>query len=419
MKDPMPKRYVLIAAGSLALIAIIAAIEYRVRDRDADPRAAEIPTASVALAERSVLSNSLTLAGQFQPYQEIDVHAKVSGYVQHIYVDIGDRVRTGQTLAVLEIPELDAQLKGTQAELLHSKDEVVRAEHEVVRAESDYSALHAAYTRLQQAASGRPGLIAEQELDDSRSKDLAAGAQVDAAKAALAAARQQTEVSDADRMRVGALAAYARVTAPLNGVITWRYADTGALIQAGTSSNTQSMPLVKLAQSDILRLRLPVPESAVPYIHAGAAVQVQVKAIGRTFSGKVVRFTRSVSLDTRTMETEIDVDNADLSLTPGMYANTTLELDRKENALSIPVQAVIQSGDGHYVLIVDARDHVEKRAVTLGEQTSDRAEILQGLSEKEQVIVGGQSNYQIGELVKPRRERETPDAGEDQNGEQK
>ena len=419
MKDPMPKRYVLIAAGSLTLIAIIAAIEYRVRDRDADPRAAEIPTASVASAKRGVLSNSLTLAGQFQPYQEIEVHAKVSGYVQHIYVDIGDRVRAGQTLAVLEIPELDAQLKGTQAELLHSKDEVVRAEHEVVRAESDYSALHAAYTRLQQAASARPGLIAEQELDDSRSKDLAAGAQVDAAKAALAAAHQQTDVSDADRMRVGALAAYARVTAPLNGVITWRYADTGALIQAGTSSNTQSMPLVKLAQSDILRLRLPVPESAVPYIHAGAVVRVQVKAIGRTFSGKVVRFTRSVSLDTRTMETEIDVDNADLSLTPGMYANTTLELNREENALSVPVQAVIQSGDGHYVLIVDARDHVEKRMVTLGGQTSDRAEILQGLSEKEQIIVGGQSNYQIGELVKPRREPETADASEDQTGEQK
>jgi RND family efflux transporter MFP subunit len=419
MKDPMPKRSALIAAGSLALIAIIAAIEYRVRDRDADPKAAEIPTATVAMAKRGVLSNSLTLAGQFQPYQEIEVHAKVSGYVQHIYVDIGDRVRAGQTLAVLEIPELDAQLKGTQAELLHSKDEVVRAENEVIRAESDHAALHAAYTRLQQASTARPGLIAEQELDDSRSKDLAAEAQIDAAKAALAAARQQTEVSDADRMRVGALAAYAKVTAPLSGVITWRYADTGALIQAGTSSNTQSMPLVKLAQSDILRLRLPVPESAVSYIHAGAAVQVQVKAIGRTFSGKVVRFTRSVSLDTRTMETEIDVDNADLSLTPGMYANTTLELDHKDNALSVPVQAVVQGGNEHYVLVVDAQDHVEKRAVELGEQTSDRAEILHGLSEKEQVIIGGQSNYQIGELVKPRLEPESADAGENQTGEQK
>jgi RND family efflux transporter MFP subunit len=418
MKDPMPKRYVLMVAGVVALVALIAAVEYRVRDRDADPKAAEIPTATVVLAKRGVLSNTLTLAGQFQPYQEIEVHAKVSGYVQHIYVDIGDQVRAGQTLAVLEIPELDAQLRGTQAQLLHSKDEVVRAENEVLRAESDHAALHAAYNRLQQAAAARPGLIAEQELDDSRSKDLGAEAQVDAAKAGLAAARQQTDVSDADRMRVGALAAYAKVTAPLSGVITWRYADTGALIQAGTSSNTQSMPLVKLAQSDILRLRLPVPESAVPSIHAGSAVQVQVKAIGRTFAGKVVRFTRSVSLDTRTMETEIDVDNADLSLTPGMYADTSIELEHKENALSVPVQAVVQGGNGAYVLVVDGQDHVQKRAVELGEQTSNRAEVVHGLSEKEQVIVGGQSNYQVGELVKPKVEPATADAGQKQTGEQ-
>jgi RND family efflux transporter MFP subunit len=413
----MHKRSVLFAVGIVALVALVVAVEYRVRDRDSDPKAAEIPTAAVATAKWGVLSNTLSLAGQFQPYQEIEVHAKVSGYVRHIYVDIGDRVRAGQTLAVLEIPELDAQLKGTQAEVLHSQDEVTRAENEVTRAESDHSALHAAYARLQQAAAARPGLIAEQELDDSRSKDLAAEAQVDAAKAALSAARQQTAVSDADRMRVSALADYARVTAPLSGVITWRYADTGALIQAGTSSNSQSMPVVKLAQSDVLRLRLPVPESAVPYIHVGSPVQVQVKAIGRTFTGKVVRFTRSVSLDTRTMETEVDVDNADLSLTPGMYADTSIELEHTANALNIPVQAVIQDANKHYVLVVDDQDRVRKREVELGEQTSGRVEILRGLADKERVITGGQANYQVGELVKPRQESKSAD-GENQTGEQ-
>jgi RND family efflux transporter MFP subunit len=415
----MRKRSVVITAGVLALVALVVVVEYRVRDRDADPRAAEIPTAAVAMVTRGPLSNKLSLAGQFQPYQEIDVHAKVSGYVQHIYVDIGDRVRAGQTLAVLEIPELDAQLKGTQAEVLHSKDEVVRAENDVIRAESDHAALHAAYERLRQAAAARPGLIAEQELDDSQSKDLATAAQVDAAKAALSAAKQQTAVADADRMRVGALAAYANVTAPLTGVITWRYADTGALIQAGTASNTQSMPLVKLAQSDVLRLRLPVPESAVAYIHTGAPVQVEVKAIGRTFSGNVVRFTRSVSLDTRTMETEIDVNNADLSLTPGMYADTTIELEHKEDALSVPVQAVVQDANEHYVLVVDDQDRVRKRQVELGEQTSNAAEILRGLSEKERVIVGGQSNYQVGEVVKPRLEPDSAAADGNRTGEQK
>jgi RND family efflux transporter MFP subunit len=415
----MSKRYVFIATGVVTLVVLMAAVEYRAQDRDSDPKAAEIPSAVVAIAKRGALSNTLTLAGQFQPYQEVEVHAKVSGYVRHIYVDIGDRVRAGQTLAVLEIPELDAQLKGTQAEVLHSKDEVVRAENEVIRAESDHSALHAAHARLEQASAARAGLIAEQELDDSRSKDLAAEAQVDAAKAGLSASKQQTAVADADRMRVSALAAYAKVTAPLSGVITWRYADTGALIQAGTTSNTQSMPVVKLAQSDILRLRLPVPESAVPSVHIGSPVQVQVKAIGRSFAGKVVRFTRSVSLDTSTMETEIDVENADLSLTPGMYADTTLELDHKANALALPVQAVMQDANQHYVLVVDDHDLVRRRDVELGEQTSGRVEILSGLAENERVITGGQSNYQIGEAVRPRVEPASAVGYENQTGEQR
>lgn len=415
----MGKRYILIAVGILGLAVLTVGIASHVRDRDSDPKAAGLPTAEVVIAKRGLLANSLSLAGQFQPYQEIEVHAKVSGYVRRIYVDIGDRVRTGQTLAVLEIPELDAQLKGTQAEVLHSKDEIVRAGNEVTRAESDHAALHAAYQRLQQAAASRPGLIAEQELDDSRAKDLAAEAQVDAAKAALAAAKNKTDVADADRMRVSALADYANVTAPLSGVITWRYADTGALIQAGTASNTQSMPLVKLAQSDILRLRLPVPESAVPFIRVGSPVQVQVKAVARTFAGKVVRFTRSVSFDTRTMETEVDVANADLSLTPGMYADAKLELEHKQDALSVPIQAVIQGEKQPYLLVLDDQDRVQRRPVELGVQTSTRVEILRGLSEKERVIRGGQSNYQIGEAVKPLLESEPVSASPEQTGEPK
>jgi multidrug efflux pump subunit AcrA (membrane-fusion protein) len=119
------------------------------------------------------------------------------------------------------------------------------------------------------------------------------------------------------------------------------------------------------------------------------------------------------------METEIDVENADLSLTPGMYADTTLELEHKENALTVPVQAVVQDADKHYVLVVDDQDRVRRKEVELGEQNSNAAEILSGLSEKERVIVGGQSNYQIGEVVKPRLESDSSGSGETQTGEQK
>ena len=397
--------------------AMLGVVSCRARGKNSEANAAEIPSAVIAPVTRGTITHTLNLAGQFQPYQVVDVHAKVSGYIRHIYVDIGDKVRQGEVLAVLEVPELDAQLKGTVSELAGSKDEITRTEHEVARAQSEHTALHADYTRLKQASAAQPGLIAEQELDNAQSKDLASEAQVDAAKAALAVAKQQSETAGANHERVSDLADYTRVTAPLNGVITWRYADTGALIQAGTASDVQSLPLVKLSQSDLLRLRLPVPEDAVEYIHEGADVNVQVDALHRSFTGKVVRFTRNVSLDTRTMETEIDVPNKDLSLTPGMYANTTLELERKVNVLTIPVQAVLRNGDQSSVLVLDSQNHVHTRKVTLGLQGSMLVEVKEGLAEGDRVITGGQSNYQIGETVKPKFE-DLPrtDVSEEQSG---
>jgi RND family efflux transporter MFP subunit len=385
-----------------ALAGVLPFAGCRSSGRSADADAAETPTATVAEVIRGSIVHRLSLAGQFQPYQVVDVHAKVSGYIRHIYVDIGDNVRQGQVIAVLEVPELDAQLRGTGAELARSKDEITRARHEVSRAESQHSALHNDFKRLKQASEAQPGLIAEQEIDDAQSKDLASEAQVDAAKSALAAAMQQSESAKADNERVGDLANYTRVTAPLDGVITWRYADTGALIQAGTSSDTQSLPIVKLSQSSLLRLRLPIPEDAVEFVHEGATVQVNVDAVHRSFEGKVVRFTRNLNLATRTMETEIDVANKDLSLTPGEYANTTIELERHDNVLTVPVQAVVREGNQSTVLVVDGAHHVQMRDITTGLQGSNLIEVKSGLSAGDLVITGNQSNYQAGESVSPK-----------------
>lgn len=406
----MRKRSSLSIVAAVVLAAVIVlAILFSRHDRaePSDVSAEALPTARVAPVARESIARSLTLAGEFQPYQVVDVHAKVSGYIRHIYVDIGDKVHAGQTLAVLEVPELNAQAKGTLAQYARSKDEITRAQHDVVRAKSENEAIHADYIRLKQAAATQPGLIAQQELDDAQAKDLSSAAQVDAAKAALAAAEKQSAYADADNERVHDLEAYSNVTAPLNGVIIWRYADTGALIQAGTSSDVQSLPVVKLSQSDLLRLRLPVPEDAVQYIHQGEVVQVRVDAVNRIFTGEVVRFTRNVSTDTRTMETEIDVPNKDLRLTPGMYANTTLQLERHENVLTIPVPAIVRDANQTSVLVVDAQNRVEFRTVQLGIQSPSRAEVISGLKEGDRVIVGGQSNYQQGEKVRPLMAQQT------------
>ena len=397
----MCKRFRWIILSAILPIVTSGIVACNSSTQSEEARAAEIPTATVAEVTRGTISHTLNIAGQFQPYQVVDVHAKVSGYIRHIYVDIGDKVRAGQVLAVLEVPELSAQLKGTVAEVAHSKDEITRAEHEVTRAQSEHLALHADYTRLKQAGAAQPGLIAQQELDDAQSKDLSSEAQVDAAKAALAAAREQTEVASADNERVSALSDYTTVTAPFDGVVIWRDADTGALIQAGTSSNVQSLPVVKLSQSNLLRLRLPVPEDAVQFIHEGSLVNVRVDAVNRSLVGKVVRFTRNISLATRTMETEIDVENKDLSLTPGMYANAMIELEQRGNVLTIPIGAVLTNGNRSTVLVVDSQNRVRPRNVDLGLQGSALVEVKNGLAEGDRVITGPQANYQPGETVKP------------------
>jgi RND family efflux transporter MFP subunit len=369
--------------------------------RDKQTETAVIATASVAPVTRGNLSSTLTVAGEFQPYQEVELHAKVSGYIRRISVDIGDRVKSGQVIATLEVPELNAQVAASQAEIRHSQSEIARAQNEVTLAEANHAASHAAYTRLSEASKSRPGLIAEQELDDARAKDQDGEAKIDVAKSALEAAKEQLGISKADNQRVQSLEDYSVVTAPFTGVVTMRYADVGSLIQAGTASNTQSMPVVKVAQSDLLRLRMPVPEEDVPFIKVGSDVQIKLQATGKIIFGKIVRFTRELAASTRTMLAEVDVPNPDLTLSAGMTAETTIVLQDQKNVLTVPARAVIK-GDGQaYVLIVDKDNKVEKVPVTLGIQGSDRIEIAQGLAEHQTVIVSGQENYQSGQVVRP------------------
>ena len=371
--------------------------------------------ASVAPVTRGDLSSTLTVAGEFQPYQEVDLHAKVSGYVRRINVDIGDRVKAGQVIATLEVPELNAQVAGSEAEVRHSQSEISRAESGVALAQANYTALHAAYMRLAEAAKQRPGLVAQQELDDSRAKDQDAEAKINAAKAELESSQQQLGISKADRQRVTALQDYSVVTAPFSGVITMRYADVGSLIQAGTASNTQSMPVVRLAQSDLLRLRMPVPEEDVPFIKTGGYVQIKLQSTGTLISGRIVRFTRELTTSTRTMLAEVDVPNPDLTLSSGMTAEATIVLQTQNNVLSIPAGAILKEDGRPYVLIVDSNNKVQKATVSLGIQGPDRVQITGGLTEHQSVIVSGQSNYQTGQIVRPKLSTITmPTQGGDQ-----
>ena len=364
-------------------------------------KADEISSAQVATAQRGNIAHTLSLAGQFQPYQVVDVHPKVTGFMARINVDIGDRVHKGQTLAVLEVPELNAQLRGTGFEMQQAKDELLQTLHEIKRAEATHSALHADYQRLLEASKAQPGLVAQQELDDAQSKDLSSESQVDAAKAAAAGAQSHIQAASANNERVQALQDYTNVTAPLDGVVVWRYADTGALIQSGTNSNEQALPIVRLSQSGFLRLRMPIPEADVQFVHVGDQMQVRVDAIGRSFTGKIVRFTRDVNFETRTMETEVDVENSDLSIAPGMYANTQMRLAHADGVTTIPVEALVLKGDQESVYVLDADNRVHIRTVVVGLRGSKLAEIKSGIQPGDRVVLGGQENYNDGEQVSP------------------
>jgi RND family efflux transporter MFP subunit len=415
-----------IAIGVVLALAMTGAITLPIfRGGDAQ-EAAPHPLAPVVLATRGPLEKAITLSGEFRPFQLVEVHAKVSGYIRQIFVDVGDKVKAGQVLAILEIPELNAQVMGAQADIRRSQDAIHRAQSEIERAQSAHQAYHSAYTRLKQASEARPGLIAEQELDDSLAKDKETEAQINSAQSALAESKNQLGMAQATLDRLSAMQAYSHITAPFAGVITKRYSDTGALIQAGTTSETQSMPVVQLAEWSLLRLVIPVPESAVPLVRLGSTVQVHVAVLNRDFPGRVARFADALNEETRTMHTEIDVENPRGTLKEGMYAEVKLALQENKNALTVPIQAVVQGGNEHYLLVLDDQDRVRKRDVELGEQTSNSVEILHGLSEKERVISSSQSNYQIGEVVKPRIERtmeppldQAPGAGESQRGDPK
>src|SRR5476649_2376151 len=374
-------------AGLAGLIASLCAKHESVQARGS--QSSEIPTVAVARATTEDLSHNLVLTAEFKPFQEVDVMAKIAGYIKEINVDVGDHVKQNQLLATLEIPEMADDLRRADASVKRSQAEVQRADDELQRAKSAHDIAHLSYSRLFAVSEKKPGLIAQQDIDDAQSKDLVAEAQV----------------NNSDVERVKTLLVYTRVTAPFAGVVTKRYADTGSMIQAGTASQTQAMPVVRLSENSLLRLILPVPESVVPTVHIGQQVEVRVPTLTRSFPGKVARFSAKLSTATRTMDTEVDVPNSSLILIPGMYAEVNLTLDRRHAVLAIPVMAVDPDGGGSgqsgsrgqatgKVMIVTHNNRVETRTFSLGIETANQVEIRSGLNEGDTVVLSGRSGLQ-------------------------
>lgn len=365
--------------AALLLLAAAAIPIWRAVSHGSEAPAATANTAAapqpvtVAPVAREDLYTEVPIPAEFRPYQEVELHAKVSGYVQEMKVDFGDRVKAGQLLATLDVPEL--------------KDELDRALSAQRKAEADYSDAHAMYTRLFGVQQQNAQLVPQQDVDNAAAKDHMT-------EAAIAEAKADVE-------KYQTMLAYTRITAPFDGVITRRYVDTGALIQAGTASETQSLPLVRVSDNYHLRLDFPVSVDYVKDVRVGDRVDIQVESLdGKMLKGTITRTESRVNSDTRTMMTEIEVPNPNLELVPGMYAEVLLRAQTRQHALAVPIDA-LPPGQSAIAYVVNDRNEIEERPVTTGLETPTRFEIVSGLHEGERVLTSSRSLVKPGQKVEP------------------
>ena len=361
----------------MVLLAVASIMVWRTITVHARPQitpAVHAVTVAVAQVTRQDLYNGVNYTAEFRPYVEVELHAKVSGFVREMKVDFGDRVKAGQLLATLEVPEL--------------QDELHNAIAMEQKAEADYTNAHLIYMRLAAVNKEHPNLVAQQDLDTADAKDRNTAAAIAATKA--------------DVGKYNTLVAYTFITAPFDGVITKRYADPGALIQAGTTSDTQALPLVRVSDNYRLRLDFPVEVKYVKDTHVGDSVDIRVDSMGgKSFTGIITRTTDRVEEQTRTMITEIEVPNPDLKLVPGMYATVVLKVANHPHALAIPTEAV-SAGQESSVYLVNDQRQIEERPVTLGLETSTSREVLAGLKEGDLVLIGSRSQVKPGQKVEPK-----------------
>ncbi len=388
----MPKRTSLL----LPLLALAASIS---GCRRAPPAVSPVPIVPIATAGPATLSDDLVVTAEFEPFQMVDVMAKVAGYVRSINVDIGDHVRQGQVLATLDVPEMQDDVARAKAALAVADAGVVTAQGAIQRAQAQADIAALSYKRIQDVATKDEGLVPRQDVDVAQSHQIEAAAQLASAQSSLKAA-QQTKLEALDELaRAQQIFQYSTIRAPFDGVITKRFANTGAMIQAGTASQSQAMPIVTIAQDNVLRLILPVPVSDVGDVRNGEPVNVNVVTLNRKLQGTVTRFANTVAVSTRTMATEVDIRNQDGTLIPGMYAEVRLHLADRKDVLSVPLDAVDGIGTSAPQTWVVHDDIAHLVSVKPGLQTANRIQILSGLSVGDHVIVGRHTGLAEGEKV--------------------
>lgn len=319
--------------------------------------AAEPAKVKAAQVTRGDVIRYVTLPGTLKANQQATLYAKVAGYLTNVAIDKGDVVKVDQVLAVIEVPELIADMKKFEAD--------------AKVAETDLG-------RLQEAQKKAPDLITPQTLDK---------------------ARGAADVARANLQRTQTLLDFAQITAPFAGLITQRFVDSGAFVPAATSGAAQNAALFTIMETTVLRAQVAMPELDAALAAKGQPVKVSVEALpGKAFEAKVSRTSGAIDEATRTMIIEADLPNKEGTLRPGMYATVKVGVDHHDGVLTVPVEALAMEKTNAFVFKV-ADGKAKKTAVTLGFNDGARAEVLTGLAEGEPVILVGKATFTDGQPV--------------------
>ncbi len=392
--------------GSVAIFLVLVAIGVfprLARQREALAASREAPAThpvvSLIHAKQGEPTSELLLPGNIEPLYSANLYARVDGYLDRRNVDIGAKVRSGQVLAVISSPEVDQQLLQAQATLAQSEASLQQAKAALEQAKANAELTR--LTKERDVPLGEQHAISQQIVDSAVQSHNARLADVTAAAANIAAAEANVTANHANVSRLLQTQSFERIVAPFDGVITARNVERGDLVSTGSSA--ASKPLFSIAQSGTLRIQIDVPQSEAVNIKDGQTASVDVKErLGRAYTGTVIRNAGALDNAARTMLTEVQLNNADNSLLPGMYAQVKFTLSQQRTSLIIPTSSLVVDHSGMHVVTVDASHTIHFVPVTIGKDMGKEVEILNGLHGNESLVSSPSDLLNEGEHVEVR-----------------
>jgi RND family efflux transporter MFP subunit len=365
------------------------------------------PRVEVLRPRRATVAQRLQTNATLEPFEEADLFAKVSGYLSDVRVDIGDHVKAGQVLAVIDVPEMKQELAEAKAQLESKKSSLESARRQLDHNKADVALQNALAKDREQLGEGRQ-FISDRTLDQVHANAEIAKADLGVSEANRDLAANQVDVAAATVEKIKTLLAYTQIVAPFDGVVARRQVNRGDLVQAATATRTtpSAGSLFTVQRIDTIRVFCDVTENDVPHLHVGDPAIVKPSGFdGKPFIGKVTRFSLRLDPETRNMRTEIDLPNPEERLYPGTYAVVSLEMNRRPDALTVPTAAVGSDVDGNFVYTV-TDNRITRLAVKTGLTDNGRTEVTAGLSEETDVVASTKGVPPLRTAVQPQMVRQ-------------